>query len=158
MTFLSPHRSDFTAARMEAIPRNGEDRGRSVRCRIAELEGILVRARSIGAARIAESCSLQRRLDHAREGYVFWTAKAEDASRAGRQDLAKAATDKAQLANDEAVVLTEQIAGAGPLLCDIEAKIAQIEFALRRLRQVQCISRNHRRERSLLRSDTNSLR
>ncbi|PIW54070.1 MAG: hypothetical protein COW16_13205 [Sphingomonadales bacterium CG12_big_fil_rev_8_21_14_0_65_65_10] len=106
------------------------------------MEGILVRARSIGAARIAESCSLQRRLEHAREGYVFWTAKAEVAAGAGRQDLAKAATDKAQLAKDEAVVLTERIAGAGPLLCEIEAKIAQIKYALCRLRQVQSISRS----------------
>ena len=60
MTHLLPHQAEFTAVGVEAIRGEGKDRERATRLRIAELEGILVRVRSIGAARIAEGCAISQ--------------------------------------------------------------------------------------------------
>ena len=112
----------------------GQDGQRALRLRIVELEGALVRVRSIGAARIAESCSWQRRLEDARESAEQWTAKAAVALAAGREDLARAAYAEARRAKDEADVLKRQIAAAVPQICEFESNLARIEYALSCLR------------------------
>lgn len=133
MTHLLPHNADFTAVGAEALL-NREDSERAVRLRIAELEGLLVRVRSIGAALISESCTWQRRLEDARESAEQWTAKAAVAIAAGREDLARAAYAEARRAKDEADVLKRQIAAAVPEICEFESNLARLEYALSCLR------------------------
>jgi phage shock protein A len=134
MNRISLHHMDFTAEGTEALL-NPEDGGRTVRLRVAELEGLLVRMRSIGAARIAESCGWQRRLEDARESARQWTDKASIALAAGRDDLAKAAFAEARRAQDEADLLKQQIDSANPQICEFESDLARIEDALGCLRQ-----------------------
>lgn len=134
MTRLLPHQADFTAG-IEALLDDSDDCRRAARLRIAELEGALVRVRSLGAARIAGSCRWQRRLEETRESARQWTNKAAIARAAGRDDLANAALAEAKRANDDAAVLTQQIDAAIPYIREFESNLARIEYALSCLRQ-----------------------
>jgi hypothetical protein len=134
MTRLLPHKIDFTAEGTRALL-NRENGDRAVRLRIAELEGLLVRVRSIGAVRIAESCTWQRGLEDARASARLWADKAAIALAAGREDLANAALAEKRRAQDESDFIKLQIDSAIPQIREFESDLAQIEYALSCLKQ-----------------------
>ena len=135
MSRLMPHALEFAADSLESSPHAAEAGDRTVRLRIVELEGQLVRARSLGASRISESCKWQRALEQARANARDWVDKAAIARVGGRDDLAAAALERATRHKHHADHLKEQIDAALPHMSAFESMVAKIEYALCCLKQ-----------------------
>ncbi|MGQ8367410.1 phage shock protein PspA [Glaciecola sp. 1036] len=122
--------TDIINSNINAILDKAEDPEKMVRLIIQEMEDTLVEVRSASAKTIASKKDVSHQINKYVQEAADWEGKAELAISKDREDLARAALQEKQKANDAADALKEELALIEDELSKLQNETAQLQEKL----------------------------
>ncbi len=122
--------TDIINSNLTALLDKAEDPQKMIRMMIQEMEETLVEVRSSSARVIADRKTTGRRLDRMRQESSEWEKKAMLAIEKGREDLARAALNEKQQAEQEIDLVDEELRSLDEHLTHLNEEVGQLQTKL----------------------------